>query len=597
MKFKVTVAAIALMMANSLAAQDLPYYTWEEISVNAEGALYGPFPIAMADNGAFIGTYSMKASLRSNVDIGLPFTFNKDCQYDNIICDLKFYGAQTAGHDSYYNAYKAWRNAQSEASNGGYISYMMGNVVSADTGDIMVLPFDQGENNTDVKVTGVFVYNSIKYIIGYSSAPYIGSNREFVRRAFIQSESGDVISLMADFLDSGGFSSAYNIKEVNGKVYVIGTASRSYPLNNLEYFNQCYHSTVDNNRYSMNDLVYCPGFDTQAWIWDVTGIVNGSDTSTELTGIALASMWLNDNPTNDSKSLTYSANAFDINASGIAVGASTFEYQNDSEGGRQRAIIMTPTADGVYGKPIEITAVNNDIEDQEDWIYNTWALTISDTGLITGNREFYTAKGRNEAIEFFVYDSNNSTVKLPLLDKKVATTKQRLESGGSYFVGKKGANSRVYDANEAGLIVGEIDDFDQLDPVYLGSPRSQAAFIYDNTNNKAWYMNDLLCSQSNGVVTSPRIRIRTAHVINETGIVLAAGFVYTNDNDYRDKNNGQPMLFKLTPNSALSPDDSPNCWESSLLKVNSEPYVRSGAASLWLWLFALPLVFVRRFKR
>jgi hypothetical protein len=597
MKFKVIVASLTFILTNNAWAQNLPYYTIEEINITADGALYGPFPVAMSEDEELIGTYSMKAWLSSNVDIGLPFTINKNCQYDSIICEFEFYGSETAGQSSYFNAYKKWRNAQSDAAS-GYESYMMANTLFRGS-DQAESPFLPANNSSDIKITDVTdEINSDYFVVGYASAPYQNGTREFARRAYVKSNSGGVVtSLLPEFMSSGGFSSAYKHQQVtytNGdqKTLVIGSASRSYPQNDNEYFNNCYNSNQYDDLYNINELVLCPGFDTQAWAWDITNFTQG----VELIGTALATTWLENNTGNESKNLIFSANAFDMNASGIAVGTSTFEYQNDSEGGRQRAIIMTPSADGIYGKPTEITAVNNDIDDQDYSIYNTWALTISDTGLVTGNREYAVAKGRNEAIEFFVYDNEKKTIKLPLLDKKVATTSQRLENGGNYYIAKSGANSRVYAANEAGLIVGEVDDFDQTDPVYNGSPRSQTAFLYNSSENQAWLMNDLVCEKSGDIVTSPLIRIRTARVINNEGVVLADGFKYENNNDYKYKVNGVLTVFKLTPNSTLTPNESPNCWESDLLKVNDELYERQGASMFWLWIFSLPLVFIRRFK-
>ncbi|MCP4320990.1 MAG: DUF3466 family protein [Alteromonadales bacterium] len=595
MKLKVTVASLALLMANNLLAQDLPYYDWEEISVSAEGALYGPFPVAISEDSEFIATYSMKASLSSNIDIGLPFTFNRACQYDYIVCELEFGGSETTGLQSYENAYKAWRNAQSNAQNGSYTSYMMGNV-----GSESVQPFDDGSNTTDIKVTDLYQSDSGNFVIGYSSASYSGGVRDFVRRAFIQSLDGTVsVQLLPKTFsgDNGGFSSAYKIELVDEKVFVLGQASVSYPRGDDEYFNDCYNSAKYDDRYGINELVNCPGFDTQAWVWDVTSIVNKKDSITELSGTALATQWI-DNSVGEEK-LTFSASAFDINGTGVAVGVSTFEKSNSTEGGRQRAIIMTPSTDGVYAKPVELTAATSGISDSEDWIYNTWALTVSEVGIITGNREYDASKGRNKATEFFVYDNETEIVNFPLLDKKVATTKQRNENNGNYYISKSGANSRVYDANEAGLIVGEVDDYDQVDPVYKGSPRSQTAFLYENETNQAWLINDLICSKdSQGTITSPRIHIQTARVIDDSGTVLGNGFIYQSDDDYKSKTNGVQTAFKLTRNeSVTSANESPNCWESPLLKNIDEPYERIGAASFWLWLFALPLLFVRRFKR
>ena len=125
MKFKVTLvsASVALLIANSSWAQDLAYYDIEEIEVNADDSSYGPYPVAMYEDIAagdeFIATFSTKASISSNIDIGLPFTFNRDCQYDDTICELEFYGSETSGALSFENAYQAWRNAQADVSTDG----------------------------------------------------------------------------------------------------------------------------------------------------------------------------------------------------------------------------------------------------------------------------------------------------------------------------------------------------------------------------------------------------------------------------------------------------------------------------------------------
>lgn len=601
MKFKLTLASasLALLMVNSSWAESLAYYQIEEIEVNADGALYGPFPVAMSEDAEFIATYSMKASLSKNIDIGLPFTFNRACQYDDILCEFEFYGSEVAGQASYENAYRHWRIAQSDASS-GYSRYMFANTLLGLADEARNSVFNSDESS-DVKITDVTdEILGERYVVGYSSAPYIDGEREFVRRAYIETGSGEATELLPDPFndgdDNGGFSSAYKLQQVTytdgtAKTLVIGAASKSYPKNTVEYFNYCYNSDEDNNRYNFNELVYCPGFDTQAWAWDITDINN-------ITGEALATTWLENNESNQN-SLTFSANAFDMNSSGVAVGASTFQYGTGSEGARQRAIIMTPDDSGVYASPVELTEVTRDIEDQEYNIYNTWALTISDAGLVTGNREYDTAKGRNYPTEFFVYDINSETVSFPLLNKKIATKEQSLENGSQY-IAKSGANSRIYDANEAGLMVGEVDDYDQTDPVYQGSPRSQTAFLYDNATEQAWLINDLICIQdSTGEVTLPSlIRLRTARVINDDGIVLAEGFKYDSEDDYINKTNATQTAFKLTPNADMSsPNDSPNCWESSLLETSDEDYSRQGAATSWLWIFAIPVLFIRRFKK
>ena len=613
MKFKPTAVSVALLIASGVSAQNLPYYSIETLDVNADGANYGPFPTAISDDATVIITHSMKASLSSNVDIGLPYTFNRECQYNDTICKLEYYGSETAGDLSYLNAYQAWRDAQFAADTSGYESYMMANVLTScsvvtvpystkgtelNCSDNAQTPYDAGYDDTDVKITGFYKGATDNFIIGYSSDSYEGgTTRDFVRRAFIKNLSdGTVIDLNPDFITDGGFSSAYAIKEMtNGDVFVVGNSS----VSSIAYFDECYLDDSD-DRYSLGELTHCPGFHTQAVMWDVTSIVDGTGSTATPTGEELATEWIRDE-SSTSGDTTFSAHAADINTSGIAVGASSFEESDNSEGARSRAIIMTPDSSDNYGVPTELTLATDDISDEDETIYNTWAVTVSDNGIITGNREYDGSKSSNKPTEFFVYDNDNASIKFPLLNKKIATTEERIDNSGSYYISKEGANSRVYDANESDMMVGEIDDYDQTGPVNNGAPRSQTAFLFDSTNDQAWRMNDLICSQdaTTSVVSSPYIRIITARVINDNGVVLADGYVYPTAEDYKNKNNGVQTAFKLTPNGAVSsPNDSPNCWESELLKSTDETYSRSGGgATFWLWLFALPVVFIRRFKR
>ena len=444
--------------------------------------------------------------------------------------------------------------------------------------------------------------------MGYSSDAYDSSyERDFVRRAFVSNETSDaIISLSPSFDTNGGLTSAYKIKKVtyndnSTKTLVVGASSYSYPDDDDDYFNYCYglDDSYDTEISTLNNLVYCSGFDTQAWAWDVSGAVS---TTGSVDGFALASEWLDDNEDNDDSSITYSASALDINSAGVAVGVSTFEYSDAATGGRQRAIIMTPDDDGTYSEPIELTEAVDDVDDDDgDTIYNTWAVAITDGSgdddvTVIGNREYSVSENSNKPTEFFVYNYDDDEIDFPLKDTRVQTTEQKNDGDSSSYIG---ANSRAYDINESGMIVGKADDYDQTHPVSGGMPRTQAAFLYDTDSDDSWFINDLICSQDDDdVVTSPRYKIRSARVINDDGTVLAEGWKYDTDDDYQNETNATGVMLKLTRNTSISsPDDSPNCWKSALLDVEDESYERSGAASFWLWIFALPLLLVRRFYK
>ncbi|MBB1272460.1 DUF3466 family protein [Psychromonas sp. SR45-3] len=603
MKYTKSISIIALLSASSAwAATTTPYYSFEILSVDTDGSNIGPFPSAITEEGSLFAAYAFKAQLEQDIDLGLPFTFNQTCFYDDDVCDSVFKGSESSTELSFENAYQAWRNAMFDidAGNADPSSYFFGA-----TSNINVEGFG---SDTDVKVTDVVDSSllSRSFAVGYGSAPYASdAARDFVRRGFITDASTSTasVSLMPDFDTDGGFTSAYKMRDVeysNGdkKTLIVGNSSKSLSGgdDDTDNFDLCYSSGDTNEVETLNDLVYCPGFDTQAWAWEYDGA------GTEITGFALATEWLDDNTTNEGSKATYSAAALDINSAGIAVGVSSFEYSDSDLGARQRAIIMTPSDDGVYGEPTVITSATDESYDasgdydDEDTYYNSWAQTITDDNIVMGNRQYSSSKNVNKPVEMFIYNIDNNSIDFPLLNKKILSTKQRLAGDSS---ARDGANSRGYDMNNSGLIVGKADAYDQIGPVTGGSPRTQSAFLYDNTSGDSWFLEDLLCSaDANGKVSHPLIRLQSATAINDNGVILAQGYQYDTIDDYTNKANAGQIMVKLTPDLTSEPNNSPNCWESSALVNSDASYERSGGgASFALWLFALPLLLTRRFFR
>jgi len=600
MKYTKSISMIALLSASSAwAATTTPYYNIEILSVDTDGSNIGPFPSAITEEGNLFAAYAFKAQLDQDIDLGLPFTFNQTCFYSEDICDFVFEGSESSTNLSFENAYQAWRNAMFNIDAGfaDPSSYFF-----AATSNINVEGFG---SDTDVKVTDVVdsSFLSASFAVGYGSAPYASdATRDFVRRGFITDASTSTasVSLMPDFDTDGGFTSAYKMRDVeynNGdkKTLIIGNSSKSLAGGDDDYFDLCYSSGDSDDVDTLNDLVYCPGFDTQAWAWEYTGIEN------EITGFALATEWLDDNEERDTSSdVTYSAAALDINSTGIAVGVSSFEYTDSEVGARQRAIIMTPSDEGVYGEPTAITSATDETSDDasgsyndDDTYYNSWAQTITDDNIVMGNRQYSSSKNVNKPIEMFIYDIDNDSIDFPLEDKKVLSTKQRLAGDSS---SRDGANSRGYDMNNNGLIVGKADAYDQISPVSGGSPRTQSAFVYDSNSGDSWFLEDLLCSaDENGNVLHPLIRLQSATAINDNGVILAEGYQYDSIDDYTNKTNASQVMVKLTPDLTSEPDNSPNCWESEALADDETSFNRSGGASFALWLLALPLLLTRRF--
>lgn len=636
MKYTASISIAALLSVGSAWADETPaYYDYEVFPIDNEGENYGPFPSAISESGDLISAYAFRAQLTQDTDIGLPFTFNQACFFDDDICELQFYGSENEDDLSFENAYQAWRNAMSEIDSGetSPISYFLAGTfeITGNSGGLGnealgdSLPIEGFGELTDVKITDVVeLASGASYTIGYGSAPYDSdANRDFVRRAFITEVGNNAASislLPTEFEDEetddyGGFSSAYKMREITftdsvddsltfTKTLIIGHTSQSFASDSTTYFDNCYNSDETNYRFSNNDLDLCPGFDTQAWAWafDEATVVDGD----ELSGFALATEWLDDD--RDGSDATYSAAAFDINNVGIAVGTSTFEYFDGETGARQRAIIMEPaTVDGTeetvtYEEPTQLTLATSGVSDQDDSIYNTWAETITDydelnsdnSNIIMGNREFSITKGRNNPIEMFIYDYDNDEIAFPFVNKKVQSTRQRLDNDSAAL---NGANSYGYDMNNNGLVVGKADAYNEFAPVTDGNPRNQSAFLYDNNTDASWFVEDLMCSENaNGEIIKPLIRLRSATAINDEGDIVAEGFQYASDEDYKFLLNATPIIVKLTATDInADPNSSPNCWNSDVLQEVDENFERSGAASFWLWLFALPLLLIRRF--
>ena len=595
MKFKITLVAAALMIAgNAFAAESESYYKVEVLSsasVLPSDANYGPYPSAISPDGLLSAAHSFRSSLSQNVDVGLPFTFNKQCQYDDDLCYFEFQGSNSETQKSYENAYEKWRE---DFVNNTSTQHLFSQTASLDASTNPPMP-SQIASGVDLKITAVS--NNGSYV-GYFNA----LDDKTIRTAFYVDGSGSYHKLLTAEGDNK-FNSAYDIKVLeDGNTYIVGTGSTHQDNGKKDsknnYHDECYSGGWD-YAWTKGDLTYCPGYNTKAYFWDVS-----SPASNEITGKLLAS-WIS------SDSDSYNATALAINNQGVVIGVSSKnvgdEYNTNDPYNPQRAIIMNVTKpSGAAGT--ELHRVMNDIG-EEGLIYNTWAVSISDTDLATnpafivGNREYATEKGRNQPVEFFITDSEQNSISIPLKDKKVMTTKNRGDNPS-----KSGANSRAYDSamilkegstTEKDLwVIGEVDDYDQTNPVTDGSPRGQSAFLYQKSTNTSWRINDLICPEQSGKVVCEPIRVRSARAISDDGsVIIAEGFKYTSIEEFQYMTNGTPVVVKLTRNTSVkTPNDSPNAWDSKLYENVDGSYERQGAGISWSVFLLLPMLFIRRFS-
>ncbi len=592
MKFKITLLIAALMLASNVCAADSDaYYKISEIDTSGSqaGAHFGPYPSAMSDEGRVIATYSFASAVDSDVDLALPYTFNRPCQYARDLCRFDFYGSDNPKQPSYNNGYLKWRsdfvsNTQSQ--------YLFSRVFNEGAPQALASEIPK---NADIKITAVKDDGS------YTGFFSLLTDKK-IRTAFYVNASGayTVLSAKAKGDDKAKrddkFNSAYAIEEVDGKTYVIGSASNKQN----SYFNECYHGNAS-VEMTKGQLTYCPGYDTQAYYWNVTNI---DAITSGVLGKPLSS-----------KSGSTNASALAMNDQGLAVGVSSKNvadgYAKGTPYNPQRAILMNLNDPDKIQPATELTHVMDGIS-AEGVIYNTWAVSISSPvdsadpnspAWIVGNREYAVAKERNEATEFFITDSKNSSASFPLEDKTVLTTKRKHENRNPV---KKGANSRAYDAamiaDDSGVkslwVVGEADDYDQTEPVTNGIARGQTGFLYEKKTGKSWRIDDLICGKKNAVVTCPLIRVSRARVINSAGTILAEGYRYPSAQAFQKMYGAKYVVLKLTRNSAvLQPDNSPNAWNSALYQPEDVPYKRKGAAAFWLVLLSLPLLLIRRFNK
>ncbi len=466
MKVKLSALSLALGMvyaAGTTAAPVNPgaYYEIEEVSVSRSGDFadsnFGPYAVAISPDGSQAAGVTTRSSI-DILDYGQHFTYEKECYFSTEICDVLFLGSDNPEKATYENAIKQWRLDQTEAGERFYHSQFIPFTIAAGGEPNKEMGFDAGNTgSTDQVVTDIADDGSV---VGYGSAQYSTGapfTRDFHRHAFYKDASGAFCQLKPSTdLTRGGYSAAYHINTVTladgqTRTLVFGHASVNRPNDENVYLDRCFDSTQKDDRRSLNELVFCPGFNTQPWVWDVTdGCPAG-----ELEGVAMVAnpteQWLDD-PRSRNRNLQYSANVFSSDGQGVAVGYSTIPYRSGERGERVRAIYLEPDNAGNYlANPIEIAEVEQGVKDPNDNLRHTWAVDINNNGIIVGNRYFETIKGRNYPTEFFIFDKQTKVIEFPLQDKNIRSKKERVEGGDT---NKPGSNSQVSAINDTGTVIG-----------------------------------------------------------------------------------------------------------------------------------------------
>ncbi|WP_055731720.1 DUF3466 family protein [Agarivorans gilvus] len=596
--FRLAFAPLLLSVSYAHAAQTESYYLIEEIPFSAENGLSEAqsniVVTAASEDGEFIAgnALSFRTYFRF-YDFANRTTYDYGCQYASEVCSLF-----NEGEGSFYDLYrKRLREQRSTLYQSNVLAFLAERNVSGSHSDgknISPLPqwstineklfiFDEQTNSdytTDTRVN--HIDSELGWAVGYDSAPFSISTETYYTREFIQrgfaynlftqakvsllptafNSSGD----LAD--DRGGLSAGLTTIEQDGRILVIGLASVGY--SNSDSFGEC-------QRGEEQSYYRCSGFNTQAWVWDITDAQDGD----EVTGQALVDGYARSrysNAPNYNYLNDYNGEFF--------VGLSSDDVYDSYNGSRGRAAIYTDNGDGSYQvNRIPNIRIDGDNDQFDDSVSHTWANAVNQQNLVVGNLRYVEVKSRNRPVEGFVYDANESsenyeTVNWPLRNKPFS-----------------GANSEFADINNHGLIVGWKDGATEEQPAYNGTTRRQTAMLLDyqryldGETTFNWSLNQLTCYEQDGEAHLPLYRMEYATHINDEGEIFASGYHYQTANDFIYGVNPRPVLLKLVRNPAVTDIDDLAVCPS----LEEQKYQRKGAANIWLGLILLPLVFVRRF--
>ncbi|WP_432453150.1 DUF3466 family protein [Agarivorans sp. QJM3NY_29] len=583
------------------AAQVEAYYLVEEIPIEMANGLAeanSSFNVtAVSEDGEYVAGNAL--TFRSPFrfyDFSDRTSFDYGCQYAVEVCDLFF-----EGDNSFYGTYRhrlfnqasvlyksnvlafiAQRNVT-----GAHLNGTNSEIPTWDTVNDKLFIFDDSSQQTYTTDTRVNRINSsLGWAVGYDSAPFSNGSssvytREFIQRGFALRLSDDakITLLPTPFSsdgqlssDKGGVSSGLQVIQKDGKTLVIGLSSVSY--SNSDSFGEC--QTGDQDYYYR-----CSGFNTQAWVWDITNADDGD----AVEGVPLVEGYVR-SQYGDAPNYNFIK---DYNShADIFVGISSDDVYDSTVGSRGRAVFYSANDDGSYSlNQIPNINIGGDSADFEDSVSHTWANAVNDAELMVGNLRYTQVKSRNRPVEAFVYDNDQASssyqqVVWPLRDLPF-----------------NGANSEFSDINNDNLIVGWVDADGEEQPSYSGTTRWQSAILLDFDRYKNgestynWSLNSLTCYEQDGQPRMPLYRIEYASQILDDGTVYASGYHYETPDDLIHGVNPRPVLLRLERNPVVTDiNDIASC---PMLEEAS--YERQGAGVSWFGLLLLPLIYVRRFKK
>lgn len=398
-------------------------------------------------------------------------------------------------------------------------------------------------------------------------------------------------------VELGGWSAATAVNNLN---LVAGYASTGISKYGAERVDFCLSKDntlpvdvcVQREQYPNSSGTRNIQYQTRAYVWQIDE--NGSPVGTELP--------LGLTPASDNK-LTLTAQAMGLNDNGVVVGRSHVYRNGSSKALAQDAAYWAKDAEGKY---------------QYHWIpmgntiSSSIAYDINDNGIVVGSYRSYIQGYPRD--KFFHFDINTPEV--------------GYVTPNDFASKPTDLSSKPRDINNKGQVVGYIETTYDKE-----KPRPKAGFLFDKSTGEFSNLNSLLTCASKGfeqdkngnwqrhqilveedgsgktLTYDADIMVVEANSINEEGTIVGTAFIrkpiYQRDTDgnivvgdngkplFELNGKGEPVTDYIPRMVVLKPaaSDAQACTVDD--SVDTGNYERKGAAS-FMWLFALPLLWLRR---
>jgi hypothetical protein len=468
-----------------------------------------------------------------------------------------------------------------------------GTKVGAYTGKQKTVPYVGDATNQSVWYYRDFELRGVA-VINDAETPLLPPYTTYVRAANPSS------SIVETTVELGGLSVA---SAVNGNSQVTGYVSTALADFSAERINTCIDAAlvagavnptpidicVQSQQYPVNNTRNIQ-YQTRAYVWqlDAANTVTGTELPLGLTPP-------------EGSTLVYTAQGLGINEAGTVAGRSHVHRNGNTDLLYSDAAYWAKDSSGAY----QYSWVK-----MADDVFNSIAYDINDTGMLVGSYSQY-IQGYARS-KFFYLDTNTPDAGIVTPD--------------DFRVGLSDLSSKPKDINNKGQVVGYIETTFDKD-----KPRPKAGFLFDMNTKEFSNLNSLLTCESQGYAKDAAgnwvrnkvtitdntgnelsyetdISVVEANSINEDGTIVGTAFIskpqYQVDslgNPILDANgkalfaldgNGKPVTAFLPRMVVLKPTNSGAVCDLTKTVIE-ENYERKGAAS-FAWLFALPLLWLRR---